>query len=308
MKFHSKLLLLASMVGSSAIAGTPSSGSVYIGAAFGTRNLYKVNYQYDGVGTMTATTSILTTLPTAADAAIVSGGDIVVAGQGPNVYKVNSVDGSHTTVSSSNNGNTVSLDPGGASVWIGWSDAIPSQVPLKPFANGTTHVVGGDDHVITQLAFTPNDGVFYSTGGTGTGDFGRIDMSTFTTTRLLAATNASGVIYDAFSRSLILVALGHATQRDPANPTVALSTRDDSGVGENYLLLRPDGVGHLFGSRFGGSGGNPAGGRLVLIDYSATGLIGDASTILVSAPIVDGLSGGVAVDTAIFADGFEARR
>jgi hypothetical protein len=150
--------------------------------------------------------------------------------------------------------------------------------------------------------------VFYSTGGTSAGDFGRIDLNTFTTTRLVAATNATGLIYDTFSKSLILSALGHATQRNPASPLVVVSARDDSGAGENYLLLRPDGVGHLFGSRFGGSGSNPNGGRLVLIDYSATGLIGDASTIFVSAPIVDGLSGGVAVDTAIFADGFQARQ
>jgi hypothetical protein len=126
--------LLTYLFGSSVLAGTPSSGIVYIGAAFGVRNVYKVAYQYDGVGTMTATTSILATLPSAADAAIVPGGDIVVAGQGPSVYKVNSVNGSYTTVSSNNNGNTISPDPGGASVWIGWSDTSPSQVPLKPFA------------------------------------------------------------------------------------------------------------------------------------------------------------------------------
>ena len=36
-----------------------------------------------------------------------------------------------------------------------------------------------------------------------------------------------------------------------------------------------------------------------------TGLIGDASTIIASAPMVDGLSGGVAVDTSLLFDGFE---
>lgn len=292
------------VMATAAQAGKPSSGTVYIGAAFGTHNLYKVTYQYDGVGTMTAAASILAMLPSAADAAIVSGGDIVVAGQGANVYKVNSTSGSHATINSSTNGNVVSLDPGGASVWIGWAGASPSQVALNPFANGTVHAVSGNDNAITQLAFTPNNGAFYSTGGEGGGNFGSIAMNTFTTTRILSATYATGLHYDAFSRNLVLAALGRAAQFDPANPTVALSSRDDSGAGENYLSLRPDGLGHLFGTRSGGSGGNPSGGRLVLIDYSVSGLIGDASTIMVSAPIVDGLSGGVAVDTSIFADGF----
>ena len=306
MKIHASLMLLACLSTSGAIAGSPSSGTVYIGAAFGTHNVYKVMYQYDGVSSMTATTSILATLPSAADSAIVPGGDIVVAGQGANVYKVNCSNGSYATVSSGNNGNVVSLDPGGAKVWIGWTDTAPSAVPLNPFANGTVHAVIGDDTVITQLAFTPA-GVFYSNGGTGAGNYGRIDLSTFTATRLLASTYATGLHYDAFSRTLILAGLGHAAQYDPADPAVALSSRDDSAAGENYLSLRPDGIGHLFGTRAGGSGSNPTGGRLVLIDYSTTGLIGDASTVMVSAPIVDGLSGGVAVDTAIFADGFQKR-
>jgi hypothetical protein len=306
MKIHANLMLLACLSMSGAIAGSPSSGTVYIGAAFGTHNVYKVMYQYDGVSSMTATTTILATLPSAADSAIVPGGDIVVAGQGANVYKVNYSDGSYATVNSGNNGNVVSLDPSGAKVWIGWTDASPSAVPLNPFANGTVHAVTGDDSVITQLAFTPA-GVFYTNGGSGAGNYGHIDLNTFTATRLLASTYATGLHYDAFSRTLILAGLGHAAQYYPANPAVALSSRDDSAAGENYLSLRPDGVGHLFGTRAGGSGGNPTGGRLVLIDYSTTGLIGDATTVIVSAPIVDGLSGGVAVDTAIFADGFQPR-
>ena len=75
---------------------------------------------------------------------------------------------------------------------------------------------------------------------------------------------------------------------------------EDSAI--ESLMLRPDGRGHLFGTRWGGSGDG-----LVLVDYSATGLIGDPSTILVSTPLVNGLSGGVAVDTSILADGFEVR-
>ena len=295
-------IILTSLTVQPAQAAGALKGTVYIGAAFGIHNLYKVDYDYDGVGSMTATATVLTTLPTAADALIVPGGDIIVAGQGPNVYKVNPATGAFTTVSAGNNGNTVSLDPSGTSVWIGWTDTSPSQVPLAPFSNGTPHSVSGDDATITSLAFTPSNGVYYSNGGTGLGNFGRIDLTTFTTTRLMTSTFADTVHYDRYSRSLIMAGAGHAIQVDPADPIAVLSTRDDSGLGENYLMLRPDGRGHLFGTRFGG------GDRLVLVDYSATGLIGDPSSIIVSAPFVDGLSGGVAVDTSIFADGLETRR
>jgi hypothetical protein len=303
---HRSLMLAGVLAGLSmqpVDAGSPAKGTAYIGAAFGTHNVYKVKYDYDGIGSMTATATILTTLPTAADALIVPDGDIIVAGQGPNVYKVNSTTGAFATVSASNNGNTVSLDPSGTSVWIGWADTSPSQVPLDPFANGTPHSVDGDDGSVTSLAFTPHDGVYYSNGGESVGNFGRIDLTTFTTTRLMAATFAATVHYDRFSSSLIMAGIGHAIQVDPADPTTPLSTRDDSALGEDYLMLRPDGRGHLFGTRWGGGGD-----RLVLVDYSASGLIGDPSSIVVSAALVDGLSGGVAVDTSILANGFDVRR
>lgn len=302
---HGLLLSCAALAitpAENAQAGTPAHGTVYIGAAFGTHNVYKVDFDYDGVGSMTATATILATLPTAADALIVPGGDLIVAGQGPNVYKVNSGTGEFDTVSASNNGNTVSLDPGGTSVWIGWSDANPSQVPLDPFTNGTPHSVSGDEGSVTSFAFTPHDGVYYANGGENLGNFGRIDLATFTATRLMTATYATGLHYDRYSNSLIMAGIGRSIQVDPADPTTPLSTRDDSAAGEDYLMLRPDGRGHLFGTRWGG------GDRLVLLDYSATGLIGDPSSILVSTPLVDGLSGGVAVDTSILADRFEVRR
>jgi hypothetical protein len=287
-----------------ALAGTPAAGTVFIGAAYVPHNLYRVDFQYDGADTISVDTQILVTLPTAADAVIVPGGDLIVAGQGSNVYKVDTDDGTYATSSTGNNGNTAVLDPSGQSVWIGWTDSTPSQVPLRPFGPGTPHSVSGDDLTITHFAFTPSNGAFYANGGeSNLASVGTIDMSTFVTTRIFTSVPATSIFYDAYSRSLIFVAFGKATQVDPANPSVVISSRDDSALGENYLGLRPDGRGHLFGTRWGVSGEN--GGRLVLVDYSQSGLIGDASTIMVSAPMVDGLSGGVAVDTSLLANGFE---
>jgi hypothetical protein len=287
-------------------AGAPARGTVYIGAAYGTHNLYRVDFDYDGNGAITTQVSTLVTLPTAADAVIVPGGSILVAGQGSPVYKVDPRDGTYETMATSNNGNTISLDPSARTAWIGWYDTSPSEVPLAPFGDGTVHDLSGDDLSICSLAFTPSDGVFYAYGGTSAnGAIGRIDLSTFTTTRLAGGVPATTIYYDRFSHSLIYAAAGLARQVDPAAPTTVLSARDDTATGENYLELKPDGHGHLFGTRWGGNGSNPNGGRLVLVDYSASGLIGDPSTIIASAPMVDGLSGGVAVDASIFIDGFD---
>lgn len=80
-----------------------------------------------------------------------------------------------------------------------------------------------------------------------------------------------------------------------------LSSRDDSAAGENCLGLIPDGAGHLLGTRWGG-----AGGALVLVDHSATGLLGDPATRIATAPLPAGLSGSLAIDDpVIFADGFD---
>jgi hypothetical protein len=289
-----------------AIAGTPAVGTVYIGAAYGTHNVYRVDFDYDGVGTMTTNTTTLVTLPSAADAFVIPGGNLIVAGQGTPVYEVDVIHGTFQTRSTSNNGNTIALDPSDQSVWIGWDDTSPSQVPIDPFGDGTVHALHGDDTTITVFAFTPSNGVFYANGSeTGFGNVGTVDMSSFATTRLVGNVPATTIFYDRYSRSLIYAGFGKATQVDPSDPTTTLSSRDDSAAGENYLSLRPDGRGHLFGTRWGGNGGNPTGGRLVLVDYSATGLIGDPSTIIASAPTFDGLSGGAAVDTSILFNGFE---
>ena len=219
------------------------------------------------------------------------------------VHRIDPDRGTVTTVSAMNNANTVSFDPAGA-LWAGWKDTPLASVPTSPLAACMTHVVSGDDVVATMVAFTPANGAFYTTGGElESGNFGRINMATFTTQRLLAAANATGAVFDPFSGHLIVAGLGRAKQIAPGNPTVVLSSRDDSASGEIYLVLQADGRGHLFGTRFGPQA------RLVLIDYSATGLVGAASSVIVSVPIpgITNLLGEAGVDAnSIFKDGFEA--
>jgi len=98
-------------------------------------------------------------------------------------------------------------------------------VPLDPFGNGTTHVLNGDDVNITQVAFDSNGNAYYTASTEqGNGSFGRIDLNTFTTSRLIASLPAAhGLVFDSFTNTLILSGDGHISQIDPANATVLSS-------------------------------------------------------------------------------------
>jgi hypothetical protein len=284
-------------------AATPAQGRIYLSMLSG--SLQRIDYQYDGGSSLIVSApNLITTLSGGGGVRLGADDQVYVVSIG-NVSRVNPDNGTVTSVSATNNANTVSFDPDGLTLWAGWKDTPLASVPISPLASGTTHVVSGDDNVASTVVFTPAHGTFYTTGGElESGNFGRIDMDTFVTQRLLGNAHATGAIYDPFSGHLIVTGLGRAKQIAPANPASVLSSRDDSASGENYLVLQPDGRGHLFGTRFG-----PA-ARLVMIDYSASGLIGGAGSVMLSVPIpgIDaGLSGEAAVDAnSIFKSGFEA--
>jgi hypothetical protein len=284
------------------LGATPTSGRVYLACAFGTRFVYHTDYSFDGVTLAADPVVTITTLPTAADVLLAPDGDLIVGGQGVFcggcIYKVNVTTGIAESRNAGNNNNALAIDPTGTIVYAGWIGTNPSEVPIAPFADGVVRAVTGDEPTITSLAFTPSHGAFYTTGGGGAGDFGQLTLgATYTTDRTLTNEPATSVHYDPFSESLIVSGGGMCIQVDPANPGVILSSRNDAPT-ENYIELQPDGRGHLIGNR------NVGDGALVLIDYSASGLIGDSSTVLAVAalPGVTGLSGGVALAPSCVGD------
>jgi hypothetical protein len=285
-------------------AATPTQGIVYLSALAGPGSLYRVDFQYDGASSLTVSTpQRLATLLQVGGGLRLGPDHFVYVVGGGEVYRVDPDNGAYTHVNSGNNANIGSFDPSGNLLWAGWQNSTLSSVPIDPLATGSPHAMSGDDSIVTTVAFSPANGVFYTTGADfDSGNFGRVDMTTFVTQRLLSNARATGVIYDGFSGHLIVAGVGRAKQIAPANPSVVLSSRDDSVAGENYLMLQADGRGHLFGTRFG-----PA-ARLVMIDYSASGLIGAADTVMLSVPLpgLTGLSGEAAVDpNSIFKNGFE---
>ena len=279
-------------------AATATRGTVYV-AGFTAKQVYRVDYDYDGADTLTvsAPTILASVSNLSYGLAVTPDRYLLVAGQGQ-VSRIKLPTGAMSTVNPHNNCNTIVVDPAGATAWAGWKDTAISSIPLHPFADGTTHTVSGDDSVATEITFTPANGVFYTTGGEDrNGDVGMIDLATFHTTRLFSNFEATGIHYDAFSASVIFAAFGKARQFNPASPGALLSSRDDSAAGDNYIDIAPDGQGHLLATSFGGT--------LVLIDYSATGLIGDVSTRRVSAPMALSGATDVVYDPILFADGFE---
>jgi hypothetical protein len=299
LQFGASLFLIAAA--STAIAGTPSRGSVYLSDLDGP--LYRVSFAYDGAGGLQASAPVLVAnVGRGGSARVLPDGSVVVVGAGnAALYQPMANDVLHASTQS--NANTAVLDPDGSRLWCGWKDTALSEVPLAPFGNGTPHAESGDDGVTTMIAFTPADGVFDTTGGEDvSGNFGHIDLNTFVTTRVATAVFATGVIYDAWSDTLITAGIGRAHQMTAADPATVLSERDDSAAGENYLVLEPTGDGHLVGTRSGGAG------YLVLLDYSATRRIGDPTSLLVSVAIpgVGNLSGALGFDgDLIFRDGTE---
>jgi len=295
------LLLMSGVLSSAHGAGAPSRGTLYLSALGGT--LYRASYVYDGVGSFAVSAPIaVALLRRGGSVRVLPDGRVIVVGAGyVSVYDPRS----HAValVSSQTNANTAALDPSGTTLWVGWKDTALSEVPLSPLANGTPHAVSGDDTVVTMLAFAPGQGAFYTTGGEfENGNFGKINLSTFSTTRVAAAAYATGVVYDAYSQTLITAGLGRAQQVAPASPATLLGARDDSTTGENYLILEPTGQGQLIGTRTGSQA------RVVLIDFSASGRIGDATTTLHSTVLntITDLSGGAGRDAdLVFSDAFE---
>jgi hypothetical protein len=297
--------------GVSARADSPAHGSVFVGSsAAGLHFLSKLDYDYDGAGHLS------TSAPTWQRGLgynaygynyVVVDGYAILVGAGTSA-RVQLASGTLVLANPNNAGNMVALAPDRKTAWTGWKDTPLSSIPISPFANGTAHSVGGDDTYATQIAFTPSNGVFYTTGDdkpANLGNVGQINLTTFQTTRVIANTQATGIRYDPFSSSVVFAASGKAHQIDPANPAVIISSRDDSAT-ENYLDLAPDGLGHLLALRLSDSGCHNPASTLVLIDYSATGLIGDPSTRYATASLsVPGCATGIAYDPLLFADGFD---
>ena len=201
-------------------------------------------------------------------------GSLLIGSGGPYVYEVNPITGSTTRAYTGGSGAFhLALDPSGKFLYTAAQPGAVGVIPLDPFGNGTSHAVTGDDNGVAAIAFDSSGNAYYTTSNGGydtNSNFGRIDLTTFTTTRTISGLVAAhGMTFDPFTGDMILVGGNQVAQVDLKTMTV-VSTLTLGNPG-SYQLDQgtADGHGHLFVcDNFG---------HLLFIDYSQTGLVGDPS-------------------------------
>lgn len=261
---------LAALFSISAVAGTPTSGTLFFTTFAGTQRVHSVAFNYDGVTTFTMGLIKDIAAPPGGDGLVfTSDGQLAVGGQGNAVFKVNpNAVNSFTTF---NAGGTAAFHmmvaPNGT-IYSSGIPGTPASYPSDLSANGVAHPVSGDDTAIDTIIWPTSDSteaIYTASGAGGFGNVGFLDLSTFTTTRVLTNVPAAhGGTYDPFTNTVILFGDGHITQFDPV--TLALvSDFTSTGTFDQGTV---DGKGHIFAANNDGN--------LEFLDISGSGLVGSA--------------------------------
>ena len=198
---------------------------------------------------------------------------LLVGGQNGFFYRVDTTNG-NTTASSNFAGDGATIfhlviDPSQASVWgTGIPDSPAVNLSLTPFNGGSlTRTISGDVSAITGLAFVGSDAYYASSGPSGVGSFGRIDLSTGVTTQIFGSVPAAhGLVFDSFTGDLILTGDSEISQYHPASNSLVSTLHLDNNTFDQGTA---DGKGHLFVASNDGD--------MLFVDYSGTHLVGDAA-------------------------------
>jgi hypothetical protein len=230
-----------------------------VGGSSSTGSVNNVAIDYNGSGLTLGTPNTIT--PTPGDGLIFLPNDNLLFG-GNSVTESTPTGTVVGTVSQV--GDHLALGPSGTTVWT--SKEAGSLVAISlPSLTAVTHTVSGDDNGVTQLAFDASGNAYYTDSSNfGDGDFGTINLTTFTTKRLLSNLPAAhGLSYDPYTGDLILFGAGSITQFDPRTLQIVSSRQ----VGGRLDQGSVDGKGHLYAA--------DNNGNLIFLDYSATHLVGD---------------------------------
>lgn len=248
-------------------------GSLVFTRYKGAPNVQRVNYRFDGASLTVGRAVAIATTEGANGIIVLPDGDYLVGGQADRVHKVTE-DGEVTSFEAGGTAaHHLTLDPSGTKAWAGGAPGTPAEIPLAPFGVGQLRPLSGDDTEITQIIFDDRGRAFYTSGAfDGWGNFGRIDMASLRTTRLLSGLEAAhGMTFDPFSGDLILFGGNMIAQIDPDNPTVVKSTAYYS-LDSQFDVGRTDGKGHLFATRNDG--------YLVFVDFDNTRLVGAKENVV----------------------------
>lgn len=270
MKFShwSTLAAILSALAPLPLLATPTSGTLYFTTYGGGANVNKTEFNFDGTAFSLGAINNVASTPGADGLVFAPDGDLIVGGQGDRVHKVDRNTGFYTTVTAGGTDSFhVMLDPNGSQVYSAGIPGALATIPLSPFANGTAHTLTGDDTFITTLAFDSVGRAYYTSSDPfGNGNFGTLDLSTYTTTRTMTNVAAAhGMSFDFFTGKLVLFGSSHISQIDLADLTTLYS--DFIAPTEQFDQGTVDGKGHVFGASNNDS--------LLFLDYSASGKVGD---------------------------------
>ena len=171
-------------------------------------NVKKCSVAYDRathIATINGLTNIAQTLG-ADGITFAPDGDLLVGGQSTGrLFKVNRTSGAQTNqLVGQSSAFHVKLDPSGLRAWTAGIPDRLAEVPLNPFGAGTSHVLTGDDTLITDFVWAAGKVFYTASGVVGHGNFGEINLTTFVTTRYITNVDyAHGIQFDPFTNNLI---------------------------------------------------------------------------------------------------------
>ncbi|MBW8888198.1 MAG: hypothetical protein JF616_10625 [Fibrobacteres bacterium] len=269
------VLGVSSMCAAVWAAGT--SGDLYFTTYKGGADVNKISFNYDG--TKLVVGAVVNVAKTDGSDGLIFAPDseLLVGGQGDKVHKINIATQAVVTHTAGGvEAYHMALDPGQQYAWASGIPGGLAKIPLAPFADGTAIPLTGDDTKVTSLAFQDASHAFYTSSGTdGVGNFGTLDLQTFTTHRLIKNLQGGhGMAFDSYTGQLMLFGGENIVQINPANGLI-VSTRTFAGASFDQGTV--DGKGHLFVAD-----GN---GTMLFVDYLASKKIGD-TTNYVAQPFV----------------------
>jgi hypothetical protein len=255
-----------------------TSGTLFFTTFAGGPNVHKVSYSFDGAATFSLGAPVNIASTAGADGIVFNpnNGNILIGGQGPFVHEIKTDGTPVASVDSKTIAFHLSVDPSKTIVWAAGIPGPVSEVPLTPsVTTGTAYTMLGDESGIDTIAWRGATAVYTSSDPNGGEFYGYIVLDTTaktaTTTRVGSQPASHGLTYDPFTDDFIFIGDDHITQLDGA--TLALVS-DLEVPGVNFDQGTVDGKGHgFFADNLG---------KLVFLDYSGTGLVGDALNFLAS--------------------------
>ena len=263
----------------------PVTGTLFYTTFSGGVNVHRVDFNYNGV-TFLLSNNIGIASTSGADGLLFApDGNLLVAGQGPNLTEVTTGGVIVKTVDPGNPSFHLALTsnlPNAMvyNMWNGGGNAQISAVTLSGgglLNNGVAYSVIGCPNCSTDvrgLILDTKTGTWYygTAPDGGAGDFGTVVFNdvahTATLTQILTGVFAHGLTFDPFTNDIIFSSAGTIEQFDPTTNSV-VSTATGSG---NFDQSAVDGKGHLFVASNGGG--------LEFVDYAANGLIGQAGNFM----------------------------